>query len=130
LKTEPSTYSFADLARAGATPWNGVRNPQARGFLKEISKGDLALIYHTGSEKAVVGLAEITRAAYPEPDAPDWVQVDLKARIPLTRPVSLSTLKGANEFNTLLLVKQGRLSVMPVTAAHFKKILELGGTRL
>jgi predicted RNA-binding protein with PUA-like domain len=128
FKTEPSTFSFETLAREKKTNWNGVRNFQARNFLREAKAGDLALIYHSGDDKAVVGIAEVTRAAYedPDPDGGDWVQVDIKHVRALGQPVALRTLKATPALKDLLLIKQSRLSVMPVTAAHYREILKLG----
>jgi predicted RNA-binding protein with PUA-like domain len=127
LKTEPSTYSFETLLREGSTNWDQIRNYQARNFLREIRKGDLALIYHSGDEKAVVGIAEITREAYPDPDPDggDWVQVDLKKVQRLSRPVPLAELKAEPRLKNLLLIKQSRLSAMPVTQAEYECIVSL-----
>src|SRR5437588_13060520 len=96
LKSEPSTYSFDHLIRDGKTNWNGVRNFQARNHLARISKGDIALIYHSGDDKAVVGVARVVREGYPDPDPKkpgDWVQIDLEPVRPLTQPVTLAEIK-------------------------------------
>jgi len=130
LKTEPSTYSYADLERDGKTNWNGVRNYQARNHLAQISQGDIALIYHSGDDKAVVGIAECTKAAYPDPDPKkpgEWVQIGLKPVQALKRIVSLKEIKSTASLKTLPLIKQSRLSVMPITAEHFQTILKQGG---
>lgn len=133
LKTEPMTYSFAQLLKDRKTHWNDVRNYQARNFLKEISVGDRALIYHSGDDKAVMGIAEIIRAAYPDPDPEDpkteWVQVDLKPVLALPESVSLATLKATPALKDLMLIRQSRLSVMPVTATQFQTIVKLGGAK-
>jgi predicted RNA-binding protein with PUA-like domain len=132
FKTEPETYSFAQLLKDKKTHWDHVRNFQARNFLKQASIGDLALIYHSGDEKAVVGIAQVVREAYPDPDPEkpgDWVQIDLKAVEPLARPISLKEIKSTASLATLPLIKQSRLSCMPVTAAHFDTILKLAGRK-
>lgn len=125
LKTEPETYSFQQLVQNKKTHWDGVRNFQARNFLKEMKTKDLALIYHSGKEKAVVGLAEVIQEAYPEKD-PTWIQVDLKSVKTLPSAVTLAQLKMHPELQELRLIKQSRLSVMPITESEFKTILNLG----
>lgn len=132
LKTEPETYSFEQLLKDKKTPWNGVRNHQAKNNLNQMKPGDLALIYHSGENREVVGIAEVSRSAYPDPDPNrpgEWVQVDLKPAKALKNPVTLETLKSTATLKTLPLIKQSRLSVMPVTAAHYKTILKLGGLK-
>lgn len=128
LKSEPNTYSFAQLKKQKKTNWDLVRNYQARNFLRQIKMGDLALIYHSGDEKAVVGVAKVIREAYPDidPEGGDWAQVDVAFHEDIKNPVTLKTLKACEDLKDLLLIKQSRLSVMPITAAHFKKILSLG----
>ncbi len=129
LKSEPETYSFQQLQKDKKTNWNGVRNFQARNFLRTIKQGDLTLIYHSGDEKAVVGIAKVVKEAYPDldPKKPgDWVQVDLEPMKIFKRPVSLKEIKSEPALKDLLLIKQSRLSVMPVQPHHYKKIVELG----
>jgi predicted RNA-binding protein with PUA-like domain len=133
LKTEPETYSFEQLQKEGKTHWNGVRNHQARNYLNQIKPGDLALIYHSGKNPEVVGIAEVTRSAYPDPDPErpgDWVQIDLEPVKALKIPVSLKVLKSTASLKSLPLIKQSRLSVMPITSSHYKTILKLGGIQL
>jgi predicted RNA-binding protein with PUA-like domain len=128
LKTEPGTYSFAQLQKDGKTNWNGVRNFQARNSMKEMQKGDTALIYHSGDERAVVGIAKITRDAYEDldPKKPgEWFQVDLAPLKPLKRSISLTEIKATPALASLPLIKQSRLSVMPISEAHFNKILKM-----
>ena len=128
LKTEPETYSFDQLIKDQRTNWNGVRNYQARNFLKEISNGDVALIYHSGEVKAVVGIAKVVREAYPDPDLEkpgDWVQVDLEPIQPLNPSISLVKIKKAPDLSDLLLVRHSRLSVMPIQVKHFDTLLKL-----
>ena len=130
LQTEPSTYSFVQLLKDGRTNWNGVRNFQARNNLRLIQKGDLCLVYHSGDVKAVVGVARVSREGYPDPDPKkkgDWVQVDLEPVQALGAPVSLSAIKTTSSLNAMPLIKHTRLSVMAVTAEHFKTILKMGG---
>ena len=117
LKTEPGDYSWDQLAKAGRARWDGVRNPAALGHLRQMAPGDLAFIYHTGDEKAVVGVARIVRAAYSDPKASDdqLVVVDLEPVKRLKRPVTLREIKASRLFATSPLVRQGRLSVVPLT---------------
>lgn len=129
LKTEPETYSFEQLQKDRKTPWNGVRNFQARNFLKEAKVGDQALIYHSGKDKAVVGIAEVTRTAFPDPDPKkpgDWVQIEIAPLRPFKRAVPLSELKTTPALKTLQLIRQSRLSVSPVSPEHFRLIVKLG----
>ena len=125
LKTEPSTYSFADLQRDKQTRWDGITNPAALKFLKSAAAGDRALVYHTGDEKSAVGVAEIVKAAYPDPKNDKLSVVDLKARDPLKKPVSLATIKSEKLFADSPLVRQGRLSFVPLTDAQWKRLMEL-----
>lgn len=128
LKTEPSSYSFADLQRDGSTVWDGVANAQALIHIRNMQPGDQALIYHSGDERAVIGRAAITSAPYPDPqlDDPKRVVVDLRVGERLPRSISLSTIKADPDFAQLGLVRQGRLSVMPVTEEQWHKLLALG----
>lgn len=130
LKTEPETYSFQQLLKQRKTNWNDVRNFQARNFLREVGEGDHALIYHSGSDKAVVGIAEVIKKAYPDPDPEmkgDWVQIDIQALKALPKPVPLALIRETPALKELLLLKQSRLSVMPVTPKQFEALLKLGG---
>lgn len=132
LKTEPQTYSFSQLIQDKKTFWNGVRNFQARNFINQMNVGDLALIYHSGDERAVVGIAKITRAAYPDPDPKkpgDWVQVDLAPVQALKRAVELSEIKKTSSLSDLLLIKQSRLSVMPISQTHYQTLVSLGDVK-
>jgi predicted RNA-binding protein with PUA-like domain len=127
LKSDPDTYSFADLERDGQTRWDGVSNNLALKHLRSAHQGDQALIYHTGEERAVVGTAEITGDAYPDPKQKDprLVVVDLKAGSRLARSVSLDELKRQTELKDFALVRMPRLSVMPVNDAQWKLIMKL-----
>lgn len=129
VKSEPSTYAFADLQRDGRTDWTGVRNYAARLHLNAMRPGDRALFYHSGEDKAVVGTAEVTRAAFPDQtaDAPGWVAVELKIGKAFAKPVTLAQVKATPALAKMALIRISRLSVQPVTAAEFKVILKLGG---
>jgi len=131
LKTEPSTYSFADLQREKTTIWDGVSNPVALKNMRAMKPGERLVIYHTGDEKAVVGIAEATSEAYPDPKQrdPKLAVVDLRAVERLPRPVPLAEIKKDRAFADLALVRIGRLSVMPVSADQFKRILKLGSAK-
>jgi predicted RNA-binding protein with PUA-like domain len=128
LKTEPSAYSYDDLEREGRAVWDGVTNPVALKNLRAMKAGDEALVYHTGGEKAAVGIARVVRAAYADPKAGDAkrVVVDIEPLVRLGTPVTLAAIKGMAVFGGSPLVRQGRLSVVPLTAAQWKAVLERG----
>ncbi|MDD5260738.1 MAG: EVE domain-containing protein [Methylacidiphilales bacterium] len=132
VKQEPETYPFDQLLRDQKTRWDGVRNFQARNNLRSMKKGDLVLYYHSGEERAVVGLCEVITEAYPDPTATegDWSAVDLKPLKKLPRSVPLANIKSKKALANMALVRQSRLSVMTVTAAEFSEILSLSGTSL
>src|SRR5438552_7806505 len=117
LKQEPETYSWDDFMRDGRTDWTGVRNFQARNNLKQMKAGDRVLFYHSGSGKCVVGIAEVAKAAYPDPtaDDPQWVAVDLEPAKPLKESVTLDAIKSNQKLSNMSLLRQSRLSVMPLT---------------
>ncbi len=127
IKSDPETYSFEDLCRDQTTAWDGVRNFQARNNLAAMQVGDLCLVYHSQANPGVVGTAQVVRAAYPDPKSEDprWVNVDLRAGEPLARPVSLAELKKHPLLAQMGVVRQGRLSVSPVTAAEWKAVMGL-----
>lgn len=128
VKTEPGEYSFDDLVREKQGRWDGVANPVALRNLRAMKEGDGVLVYHTGAEKAVVGLARVAREAYPDPRAKDErrVVVDLAAGERLARPVTLAEIKGMPAFAASPLVRQGRLSVVPLTAAQWTAVVARG----
>jgi len=132
VKSEPFKYSWDDLVRDGSTYWDGVRNAAARNNLASMRKGDLVLYYHSNEGKEVVGVARVKREAYPDPTTDDerWVVVDLEPLQPLTRPVSLSDVKAEPGLREIALVRQSRLSVMPIEKKAFDRILAMGKTRL
>jgi predicted RNA-binding protein with PUA-like domain len=127
LKTEPSEYSFADLQKAGRAVWDGVGNPVALRNLRAMKTGDRVVVYHTGDEKAAVGRAEVVREAYPDPKKKNekLVVVELRAGKPLARPVTLAEIKAHPAFALSPLVRQGRLSVVPLTGAQGKALESL-----
>lgn len=125
LKTEPGTYSWDDLVRDKKTVWDGVKNFQARNNLKAMRKGDPVFIYHTGDEKAIVGLAKVSREAYPDPKEKEWLVVEIAPDKKLRRPVSLSEVKGDKKLAGMALVKYARLSVQAVKNEEWDRILEL-----
>ena len=129
VKQEPSAYSWSDFVADGETNWTGVRNYAARNNLRRMGKGDEVFFYHSGDEKAVVGVAKVTRTAYPDPTAPeeDWSTVDLAPIRPLRRPVTLRQIKDQPRLNKIQLVRQSRLSVMPLSAVEFRAIVRMGG---
>jgi predicted RNA-binding protein with PUA-like domain len=129
LKTEPGEYSFADLVKDGVTPWDGVRNPGAQKHMRAMAVGDRCIIYHTGDERAAVGLAEVVRAPYPDPDDATGrlCLIDVRAGAALARPVSLASLRGDARFAGSPLLRQGRLSVVPLTAEEWDALLALAG---
>ncbi|HEY8233867.1 MAG TPA: EVE domain-containing protein [Vicinamibacteria bacterium] len=124
LKTEPGDYNYDALEKAGRARWDGVRNPAAIRNLGAMKPGERVLVYHTGDEKAVVGTAEVVRSAYPDPKYPEGklLVVDIEARGRLARPVTLAEIKALAEFRDSPLVRQGRLSVVPLTAAQWQAI--------
>lgn len=128
VKQEPETYSWTDFAKDGVTDWTGVRNYQARNNLREMKTGDRVLFYHSGKDKAVVGLAEVARSAYADPTANDeqWVAVDLKAVKALKNPVPLASIRYDKRLSQLPLIRQSQLSVMPLTKDEFDVIVALG----
>lgn len=128
VKSEPATYSWDDLQKDGKTAWTGVRNFQARNNLRAMKTGDRALFYHSGETKEIVGVAKVVKAAYPDPTTKegDWVCVDLAPVKVLTKPVTLPIVKADPQLKEMVLVKNSRLSVQPVTAEQFNRVLELG----
>ncbi len=121
LKTEPGEYSWDDLVREGTTRWSGVTNPQAQGNLRTMRTGDRAVVYHSG-EKRAVGLAEVVKPAYPDPGGAPGVCVDVRALAPLPAPVPLAALKQEPTFEGSVLLRQGRLSVVPLSPAEWRDL--------
>lgn len=127
VKSEPSAYSWDDLVRDGRTHWDGVRNYQARNNLKSMKKGDLLLYYHSNEGLAIVGIAKVVKEAYQDPTTDDdrWVAVDIQPVKPLKNPVTLADIKKKKGLESIALVKQGRLSVVPITKDEYDAILKM-----
>ena len=130
IKSEPFKYGWAQLRKDRRTHWDGVRNFQARNNLRAMTRGDLCLFYHSNEGKEIVGIARVVKEAYPDPTTDDdrWVAVDVVPRKSMKRPVPLAVLKEDSRTRGMKLVRQGRLSVSPVTAAEFRAVLSLGRT--
>ena len=126
VKQEPEKYSFDDLLRDGKTVWDGVRNYQARNNLREMRVGDKVLFYHSVSEKAVVGSAEISHESSPDPNDEKWIAVEIVPIEKFAKAVTLDEIKAAKDLENIALIKQSRLSVMPLTKDEFETILRLG----
>lgn len=129
MKTEPGDYSWDRLLADGGTGWDGVRNHQAAANMRAMQQGDQAFFYRSLVDPAVIGIMEVTRVAYPDPDDPagKWVRVDVAPVRPLPREVSLKAIKADPALADLALVRQSRLSVMPVSDAHWALISRMGG---
>ena len=134
VKTEPGAYAWEDLLRDKKTAWTGVRNFLARINLRAMAKGDLCLVYHSVSEKAVVGVARVSKKAYPDPTAPnpkvkggDWSCVDIAPAFALKYPVTLAQIRADPALTDMALLRQSRLSVCPIHQGEYLRILQLGG---
>ena len=127
VKQEPGSYSFADFQAEGKTEWTGVRNYQARNNLREMKKGDKVLFYHSGDEKAVVGLAKVSKPAFQDPTTEEsaWVAVELEAGKPVKNAVTLAAIKANPNLENIALLKLSRLSVVPVTKDEFDEIISM-----
>jgi predicted RNA-binding protein with PUA-like domain len=130
LKSEPSAYSWDQLVKEKHTSWTGVRNPQASLNLKAMKPGDRCFFYHSGEGKEIVGIAEVIKSAYPDPTdkAGKAVTVDIKAIKPVKQPVTLAAIKADSTFKDFKLVRQSRLSVVPVSDEHWKLLTKMSGT--
>jgi predicted RNA-binding protein with PUA-like domain len=131
VKSEPDAFSWQQQVANGTEPWTGVRNHAAKRNLMAMRRGDRAFFYHSNEGKEIVGVVEVVREAYPDPTAKEdgWVAVDVKAVGPMPRPVTLAAIKADPAFAGFLLVRQGRLSVVPVSAEHWRRLCEMGGFR-
>ena len=131
VKQEPSSYSWSDFVADRETSWTGVRNFAARNNLRKMQNGDEVLFYHSGDEKGVVGIAKVTRTFYPDPTAKegDWSTVNLAAVKPLGRMVTLREIKGNSRLKGIALIRQSRLSVMPLAEQEFREIVNMASPR-
>ncbi len=129
VKTEPDSFGWDQQVANGVEPWTGVRNHRARSNLKAMRQGDQAFFYHSNVGKEIVGVVEVVREAYPDPtaDSGGWVCVDMRAVAPMPKPVTLVAIKADPEFAECELVRQSRLSVMPITKPHWDRICRMGG---
>ena len=125
VKQEPEAYSFDDLLKDGKTDWTGVRNFQARNNLREMKLGDKVMFYHSVSEKSVVGLAEVSREEFTDPLDEKWIAVEIKPIKKFAKPVTLEQVKAEQGLQNIALIRQSRLSVMPLTEGEFDVILKL-----
>ncbi len=132
VKQEPEAYSWADFVKDQKTDWTGIRNYQARNNLREMKKGDVVFFYHSVSEKQVVGVAKVTKEYFPDPTAKegDWSCVELQPVAPMKEPVTLEKIKADPALAEVPLIRHTRLSAMPLTVAHGKRLLKLGKTAL
>jgi predicted RNA-binding protein with PUA-like domain len=128
VKQDPANYPFEQFQKEKKTDWTGVRNYQARNFLRDMKKGDEVLFYHSGDEKAVVGFASVSKPSFPDPTADEdaWIAVELKAGKTFKTPVSLGQIKAEPMLANILLVKNGRISVMSLTESEFNQIVKMG----
>ncbi|MBL7997293.1 MAG: EVE domain-containing protein [Candidatus Kapabacteria bacterium] len=128
VKSDPDEYSFADLQRDKTTEWTGIRNHQAKNNLAAMGKGDRVLVYHSQDEKSIVGFAEVATVAQPDSTAEagePWLSVQLKAGLPCNHPLSLAAIKSNPDLASMLIIRNSRLSVMPVTESEYNTIVEL-----
>lgn len=126
VKSEPTSYSWDDFTAKQEDVWDGVRNYQARNSLRDMRKGDPVLFYHSGKDKAIVGIAEVSEEAFPDPKDAAWIAVRLKAKKPLKSAVTLEMIKNEDQLSQLPMLKQSRLSVLPVGKEEFNLLLKMG----
>ncbi len=131
VKSEPDAFSWQQQVERGTEPWTGVRNHAAKLNLRAMRSGDLAFFYHSGTGREIVGVVEVAREAYPDPTAVDrdWTCVDVRAVGPLPSPVTLAQIKGDPDLRDMTLLRQSRLSVVPIDRPHWERICALGGWR-
>ena len=129
MKSEPDAFSWDQQVEHGVEPWTGVRSHQAKRNMEAMRLGDRAFFYHSNIGKQIVGVVEVVREAYPDPSAQsgDWICVDMKAVGPIPRPVTLAEIKADPQFADFALVRQSRLSVVPVSPAHWDELCRRGG---
>lgn len=126
VKSEPGTYSWDDMSRDKVTRWDGVRNYQARNYLREMKVGDRVFFYHSGKDKSIVGTVLVKREAYPDPEDGEWSAVDIGIEGKLMKPVSLEAIKKNKSLSGMALLRMSRLSVQPVTPKEFELIEGMG----
>ncbi|WP_192348891.1 EVE domain-containing protein [Algoriphagus sp. Y33] len=126
VKSEPESYSWDDFVAKKEDVWDGVRNYQARNFLREMQLGDWVFFYHSGKEKAIVGIAEVSEEQFPDPTDEAWTAVKLKVKRPLEKSIPLSAIKAEDRLSDLPMLKQARLSVLPVGKDEFELLLKMG----
>ena len=131
VKSEPDAFSWEEQVRRGTEPWTGVRNAQAARHLREMRAGDRVFFYHSNTGKEIVGVVEVVREAYPDPTDPSgrWVCVDVRAVGPMPKPVTLAAVKAEPALEDIALVRQSRLSVMPIAPDHWAALCRMGGWR-
>lgn len=129
VKSEPETWSWAQQLKSGKTDWDGVRNHQAAGYLRAMKKGDLAFFYHSGDEKQIVGVVKVTKEHMPDPkdETGKFVMVEMTAEKPVKAPVTLAAIKAEPKLANMVLVKNSRLSVQPVTEPEWKAVCKMAG---
>ncbi|MDR7132723.1 putative RNA-binding protein with PUA-like domain [Algoriphagus sp. 4150] len=125
VKSEPESYSWDDFVAKKEDVWDGVRNYQARNFLREMQLGDLVFFYHSGKEKAIVGIAEVSQEQFPDPTDEAWTAVKLKVKSPLAKSIPLTAIKAEDGLSDLPMLKQSRLSVLPVAKDEFDLLLKM-----
>jgi len=126
VKSEPESYSFDDLIKEGKTDWTGIRNFQARNNLREMRVGDKVLFYHSVSEKSVTGLAEVSKESFPDPTDEKWIAVEIEPVEKFAKPITLEAIKVEKSLENVALIKQSRLSVIPLTKDEYKQIVQMG----
>jgi predicted RNA-binding protein with PUA-like domain len=129
VKSEPGSWSWQDQIKAGTTNWDGVRNPQATSFLRSMRKGDRVFFYHSGDERQIVGIVEVVKEFYPDPKDKSgrFGMVDVKTVAPMPKPVTLASIKAEQKLANLALVRQSRLSVMPIDEPSWTQICRMAG---
>ena len=126
VKSEPESYSWDDFVAKNEEVWDGVRNYQARNFLREMQLGDLVFFYHSGKEKAIVGIAEVSQEQFSDPTDEAWTAIKLKVKYPLKNVIPLQSIKAEDRLSDLPMLKQSRLSVLPVGKEEFDLLLKMG----
>lgn len=129
MKTEPGTYSWDDLVKDKKTIWDGVRNYQARNNLKAMKKGDIALFYHSGEDKAIIGTAKISKESFPDPKDKNWMAVEITIERKLKKPITLAEVKSEKQLSNMALVRSSRLSVQPVRDEEMNLLIKMSNSK-